>query len=118
MRLADGVRAVALVSWMVLTAMSCTTDVELCRMGSHPHSGGVSFSYAFDADEDATDSMFVIANRIVNRRLSAMVVSSATGDGKFLLGGTEASADTGAAGDSTAAAALSSFDLPVHDLQP
>lgn len=115
MRLADGVRAVALVSWMVLTAMSCTTDVELCRMGSHPHSGGVSFSYAFDADEDATDSMFVIANRIVNRRLSAMVVSSATGDGKFLLGGTEASADTVAAGDSTAAAALSSFDLPVGD---
>ena len=75
----------------VLTAVAaaCTVEVDLCGETTHPHSAEVSYSFDFGAGADAPDSMLVIANRVVARRVSAMAVSASTGCGRFVAGSTD-----------------------------
>ena len=71
---------------LALVAASCTVDVELCTGAYHPHSAEVSYNFAFDTDADVPDSMFVVANRVVARRMAIMKVGTADGKAVFTLG--------------------------------
>ena len=87
---------------LALVAASCTVDVELCTGAYHPHSAEVSYNFAFDTDADVPDSMFVVANRVVARRMAIMKVGTADGKGSFLLGEMEEPPATQQPGDGTA----------------
>lgn len=65
---------------------SCTTEADLCRAGGHPHRAAVSYEFGWNGAESVPDSMIVLAKRVINQRKCAMIVSAATGRGRFIYG--------------------------------
>lgn len=54
---------------ILLIATTACTDVELCHEDSHPHKAQVKFVHEwneYEDDADRPDSMYVIANRVIN----------------------------------------------------
>ena len=86
MRLNDNILRMAAAALSAMAMASCTVDVDLCSDPIHPHSAEVAYSFDFGGVEGAPDTMIVVANRVVNRRISAMNVSTATGSGRFIVG--------------------------------
>lgn len=86
MKLNDIVLRLLLAVSSTFAVTACTVDVDVCRDPIHPHSAEVTCRFVFDEVPDAPDTMVVIANRVVNRRISAMKVSTVTGCGNFLVG--------------------------------
>lgn len=86
MRLNDNILRMAAAALSAMGMASCTVDVDLCSDPIHPHSAEVAYSFDFGGVEGAPDTMIVVANRVVNRRISAMNVSTATGSGRFIVG--------------------------------
>ncbi|NPD92508.1 hypothetical protein [Xylanibacter muris] len=65
---------------------SCDSGIELCRDVQHPHYTAVKFDYEWgniDA-EDRPDSMFVVANRIINHWKCVMALSTTDLKGNYL----------------------------------
>lgn len=57
---------------------SCTTDVDLCYNPEHPHQAKVKYEFnwgSYAKDIAADDSMYVIADRVINHWKAAMIVS-------------------------------------------
>lgn len=57
---------------------SCTTDVDLCYNPEHPHQAKVKYEFnwgLYAKDIAADDSMYVIADRVINHWKAAMIVS-------------------------------------------
>lgn len=113
MRLKDTLRTLMASAGTALMAASCSVDVDLCTDPFHPHSAEVSYGFSFADGTAAPDSMFIIANRVVARRVSAMTVSSATGRGYFVQGAIEGinEPEEPAPGDS------SGGDTPPEDIE-
>lgn len=86
MRLNDNILRMAAATLSALAVASCTVDVDLCGDPIHPHSAEVAYSFDFGGIDGEPDTMIVVANRVVNRRISAMNVSTATGSGRFIIG--------------------------------
>lgn len=86
MKLNDIVLRLLLAMSSTFAVTACTIDVDVCRDPIHPHSAEMTYGFVFDDVPDAPDTMVVIANRVVNRRISAMNVSTVTGCGRFLVG--------------------------------
>lgn len=81
----------------VVAVSSCTTDVDLCYNPEHPHQAKVKYefnwgSYAKEIADD--DSMYVIADRVINHWKAAMIVSPKDPvRGRFVFNGPETSGD-------------------------
>lgn len=86
MRLNDNILRMAAATLSAMAVASCTVDVDLCGDPIHPHSAEVAYSFDFGGIDGEPDTMIVVANRVVNRRISAMNVSTATGSGRFIIG--------------------------------
>lgn len=56
---------------------ACGTDVELCYEDEHPHRGDVSFGFDWKNYVRSSDSMYVVARRVINSWKAMMVVSTA-----------------------------------------
>ena len=66
---------------LLLFATACETKVELCEESVHPHAPRVSYSFLWDIHREGhetipVDTMYVIANRVINQWKSSMVVSA------------------------------------------
>ena len=70
----------------VLLLASCDSGVELCEDKYHPHSTAVKFDYDWgDIDgENRPDSMFVVANRVINHWKCAMIIGMADLKGRYV----------------------------------
>lgn len=82
------------ISVITLHCLVGCTDVELCNITQHPHAAPVSFSFNWGGKKDIPDSMYVIANRVINTRKYSMVVSSKTNGGHFVYNPDYAEADS------------------------
>ncbi len=71
---------------VALTLTACNTDADLCYDTIHPHAASLTFGFSFESGVDAPDTMLVIANRVVARRISAINVCPETGYGRFVVG--------------------------------
>lgn len=80
---------------------SCNPDVELCREEVHPHLGGISYQYNWTNAVHTPDSMYVIANRVINLWKSSMVVNAHNGTGRYMYNAPTETSDQAAA-DTTA----------------
>ncbi len=73
---------------LVATAsVSCTTDVETCMHGKHPHYAEVTYSFDwtnYEGKNELPDSMYVVAYRVVNHWKASMAVDAKTGRGHCL----------------------------------
>lgn len=81
----------------VVAVSSCTTDVDLCYNPEHPHQAKVKYEFNWNSyakDIAADDSMYVIADRVVNHWKAAMIVSpKAPVRGRFVFNGPSTSDD-------------------------
>ncbi len=73
---------------LVATAsLSCTTDVETCTHGKHPHYAEVTYSFDwtdYEGKNELPDSMYVVAYRVVNHWKASMAVNAKSGIGHCL----------------------------------
>lgn len=70
----------------LLCLMPGCTDVELCNDAEHPHTTPVAFDYDWSKANQKTDSMYVIAYRVIKNRLYSMAVNSDDHQGHFIFG--------------------------------
>ena len=91
------IKTVMAVMLALVTLSSCTTDVELCDSPHHPHLAKVKFEFnwgAYEKDIAADDSMYVIADRVINHWKAAMKVSPQNPvRGRFMFNGPETPPD-------------------------
>ena len=70
--------------WVGLIALvACSTDVDLCPQTQHPHLTPVVFRYDWSQDQ-RPDTMFVIANRVINTWKYSLAVDTKTEKGRFI----------------------------------
>lgn len=69
-----------------LCLMPACTDVDLCNDAEHPHTTPVSFDYDWSQSVQKTDSMYVIAYRVIKNKLYSMAVNSDNHQGHFIFG--------------------------------
>lgn len=81
----------------VVAVSSCTTDVDLCYNPEHPHQAKVKYEFNWNSyakDIAADDSMYVIADRVINHWKAAMIVSPKDPvRGRFVFNGPSTSDD-------------------------
>lgn len=68
---------------MTVAAMTACTDVDLCPENYHPHRAKVKFVYnwnEYENDEGRPDSMYVIANRVINFWKMTAAINTKKGD--------------------------------------
>src|SRR5574344_2102636 len=69
----------------IIMLVSCNPDVELCREDTHPHLGSITYQYDWTNASHTPDSMYIIANRVINLWKCSMVVNSGNGIGRYLF---------------------------------
>lgn len=71
---------------MSLSLLSSCTDVELCSDAEHPHTTPVVFDYDWSEAHEQSDSMYVIAYRVIKCKYYSMAVNSTDHLGRFIYG--------------------------------
>lgn len=76
---------------LALFLLSACTDVDTCYEADHPHRTSVKFDFDWSAANHNTkpDSMFVLANRVINHWKCAVAVSTTTLKGQYLFNAPE-----------------------------
>ena len=76
---------------LALFLLSACTDVDTCYEADHPHRTSVKFDFDWSAANPNTkpDSMFVLANRVINHWKCAVAVSTTTLKGQYLFNAPE-----------------------------
>lgn len=84
---------------------SCTTDVDLCYNPEHPHQAKVKYEFnwgSYAKDIAADDSMYVIADRVINHWKAAMKVSPKDPvRGRFVFNGPATADNNSQSGEET-----------------
>lgn len=71
---------------LLIAVSSCNIDVDLCTETEHPHLSGMTVDFAWNhPDVQKPDSMFVWADRVINRWQCGMAVSTDNMCGKYLF---------------------------------
>lgn len=76
---------------MTVAILSACTDVETCNEQDHPHRTSVKFDFDWTASNTDVrpDSMYVVANRVINNWKCAVAVSTTTLKGQYLFNAPE-----------------------------
>ena len=77
---------VSLTVMMVMFLLSACTEVDTCYEADHPHRTSVKFDFDWSGTYSNTkpDSMFVLANRVINHWKCALAVSTTTLKGQYI----------------------------------
>lgn len=109
---------------LAFTAALCAcTDIDLCPEDSHPHRAQVRFVHEwgeYDDDRDRPDSMYVIANRVINYwKMTAAIYTKKgepnEGKGRYVYN--QLSPSQPPQGEEEGQEGLSVYDKEVFDLQ-
>ncbi len=75
----------ALIPVLTLTSVSCGTETELCDAPEHPHRVDLAVQFDWEEGMNKPDTMFVLANRVINSWKCGFALSTETGDGKYFF---------------------------------
>ncbi|MDE6354990.1 MAG: hypothetical protein K2L56_08070 [Prevotella sp.] len=99
------IKTVMAVVFAVVALSSCTTDVDLCYKPEHPHQAKVKYEFnwgSYAKNIAANDSMYIIADRVINHWKAAMKVSPVNPvRGRFMFNGPETADDNRQSGEET-----------------
>lgn len=70
---------------MLAIIVACNPDVQLCGLNEHPHKSQVAIDFDWSGVNNVPDSMFVIANRVINSKRYSIAVASRSHEGYFIF---------------------------------
>ena len=70
---------------MLAIIVACNPDVQLCGLNEHPHKSQVAIDFDWSGVNNVPDSMFVIANRVINTTRYSIAVNSKNHEGCFIF---------------------------------
>lgn len=84
----------ATIAWSKMTLAALTavgaclvacTEAELCTDTEHPHRTEIKLEYRWENNASKPDSMYVIANRVINLWKSSMIANADDGRGRYII---------------------------------
>ena len=75
----------SILATILSVVVACNPDVELCGISQHPHRAQIAFDFDWSGVNNVPDSMYIIANRVINTKRYSIAINSKNHEGYFVF---------------------------------